>query len=395
MIEGIVEGDYQKNLDLRAFSQLLKDNAQGYKYYWLEAILELSGTRDDDLSFDEIFDLMIFNAWYSVTYYHLRLGPTVNGKAVNYLEHAVKCLNKQHPELTQGAISDDRIKQAITNSKDILKTDKLGLCHYVPHRLLSPFFKTAGLEEGLGYISSDSCGKLIDYMVGLDNRMFLYSIIDGRSFSKKIRMSEEWLTFLRMNRAIIYDWIQFNKVQYLQDRNPGVPEIINKIHSDRENDRKLESVRDLWRTISKYTGKAIIDIYSHKSIEDKELSIDHFVPRSYVSNDELWNLTPMRKSLNSSKNNKLPPIEDFLIPFSDSQYILYETIFPKNSKQMCEKLITEFNKCRKHNMNSIASERLFVGGHSEIEFRNMLQETIIPVYRAAEMMGYEKWKIAT
>ncbi|MBS5284375.1 MAG: hypothetical protein KHY46_10980 [Clostridiales bacterium] len=36
------------------------------------------------------------------------------------------------------------------------------------------------------------------------------------------------------------------------------------------------------------------------------MSIDHFVPRSYISNDKLWNLPPLRRSLNSSKNNRLP-----------------------------------------------------------------------------------------
>jgi len=72
--------------------------------------------------------------------------------------------------------------------------------------------------------------------------------------------------------------------------------------------RKLEQARDLWKTTAEVTGQPIKEIHTGKDISAEDLSIDHFVPRSYISNDELWNLIPMRKSLNSSKNNKLPPL---------------------------------------------------------------------------------------
>lgn len=35
---------------------------------------------------------MICEAWHTVTHYHLRLSPTVNGNAENFLEHAIKYL---------------------------------------------------------------------------------------------------------------------------------------------------------------------------------------------------------------------------------------------------------------------------------------------------------------
>lgn len=41
-------------------------------------------------------------------------------------------------------------------------------------------------------------------------------------------------------------------------------------------------------------------------LNDKNISIDHFVPWSYVAHDELWNLTPTTRSINSSKSNNLP-----------------------------------------------------------------------------------------
>ncbi|MDY5576621.1 MAG: HNH endonuclease domain-containing protein [Lachnospiraceae bacterium] len=38
---------------------------------------------------------------------------------------------------------------------------------------------------------------------------------------------------------------------------------------------------------------------------ENDISIDHFVPWSYVAHDEMWNLNPTTKSINSSKRNNL------------------------------------------------------------------------------------------
>lgn len=95
--------------------------------------------------------------------------------------------------------------------------------------------------------------------------------------------------------------MQYNKAQFLQDRNPGVPGIIYKICPENEDQRKLDQARALWRATVDITKRPIREIYTGREIGLDVLSIDHFVPRSYISNDELWNLTPMSKSLNSSK----------------------------------------------------------------------------------------------
>ena len=67
---------------------MFNNKAQIYKFYWFEAILNLTKDTDENLAFEEITDEMICGAWHTVTYYHLRLGPTVNGNVENFLEHA-------------------------------------------------------------------------------------------------------------------------------------------------------------------------------------------------------------------------------------------------------------------------------------------------------------------
>ncbi len=71
-----IEIVYENNLDTNKFARMFNNKAQSYKFYWFEAILNLTKEIDRDLSFEEIIDEMICEAWHTVTHYHLRLGPT-------------------------------------------------------------------------------------------------------------------------------------------------------------------------------------------------------------------------------------------------------------------------------------------------------------------------------
>lgn len=385
---------YENNLDTDKFAHMFDNKAQSYKFYWFEAILNLSAVTDADLTFEEIIDEMICEAWHTVTHYHLRLGPTVNGNVENFLEHAINTLNAITPDLSQNP-SKEELKEAIKQCEHELKRDKVRLTDYVPYKLLYPFFAAEGMEEGLLYLKKDQRSRLIAYMAKLsvDENLF-YTILDGVGLQKKVRLNPYWKKLLIKNYSVIRSWVQYNKAQFLQDRNPGVPGVIYKICPENEELRKLEQARDLWRTAAEITGQPIKEIYTGKDIPLELLSIDHFVPRSYISNDELWNLTPMRKSLNSSKNNKLPVWDEFFAPFARYQFYLYGLIFPEKTAAQSELLVKKFNKCRRNNLNAIwASEMLYVPGNSIQQFVNILEHNMKPIYDAARMQGYDTWKL--
>ena len=61
---------YKNNLDVNKFARMLNDPSQCYKFYWLEAIVNLITTTNEDLTFDQIINEMIWEAWHSVTCYH-------------------------------------------------------------------------------------------------------------------------------------------------------------------------------------------------------------------------------------------------------------------------------------------------------------------------------------
>lgn len=375
---------YINELKTQKFASMLKDPTQCYKFYWLEAILTLMETIDDELTFNAIIDEMICAAWYSVVNYHLRLGPTINGKCENYLEHAIRIL-EQDCALQKNA-SKDEIKNAIQINKSILNYDKNNLAKHVPYRLLSPFLDIGGDDK-----LWEQRRRLISYLKKFndDKTLLPYTIIDGTGLEKKVRIDPHWRQLIFDNYPVIRSWIQLKKVRFLQDRNPGVPGIIYKLEEHSASVRKLNQARALWKMVSEVSQTPVKDIYTGRFLENNQYDLDHFIPWSYVTNDELWNLTPIDKRLNSSKSNKLPEWNPYFQSLADNQYFLYQMIF---SKELVRK---QFEKCRRDNLNTIwASEELYVEGNSESRFKKILEHNLKPLYEAARLQGYELWNLS-
>ena len=78
-----VDGKYYNTLDISGFSQMTKNPSYCYKFYWLEAIVNILSEGTQDTTFGEIIDEMICNAWYSVREFHIHLsGLQADGFAI-------------------------------------------------------------------------------------------------------------------------------------------------------------------------------------------------------------------------------------------------------------------------------------------------------------------------
>lgn len=189
------------------------------------------------------------------------------------------------------------------------------------------------------------------------------------------------------------DPARFNKALFIQDRNPGVPGVMYKVAPETEEKRKsLKNARELWIATVDVTGKPLYEIYTGNELSVNEFDLDHFVPRSYVSNDELWNLTPMAKQLNSSKNNKLPE-RRYIKDFVEYNYYLYSLIFANNNKDQAAILKHYFDRCENQHLNAIwAAEKLYIPGNTKEQFGNILEENLSLVYDSAKLQEYEECK---
>ena len=152
-----------------------------------------------------------------------------------------------------------------------------------------------------------------------------------------------------------------------------------------EKMRKLGKVRNLWKGILDLTQ--IRDVFTDEEIPREKYDVDHFVPWSFVMNDELWNLMPMDPSLNSSKSNRLPRWDPFFDRFASNQYILYGFIHEK------PEIHKRFEACYRDNLHSIwAGQELYRKGNSRETFFSILQKNMQPVYDSARRQGYEVWE---
>lgn len=395
-----LEGKYliinSNRIDIGKFERLLNNNDQGYKFFWLEAIIRLSTSSPqfEELYFEEIINEMIWESWRTVTYYHLRLGHTVNGKTENFLEQAIRILYKNSKqEIGNKNISRNKLLSLIDKYNDKLVETKNHLTDYVPYRLLKPFVDI----EGKGYIDKKQYGRFIAYLEQY-NRMnsgYFYSIVDSvNPLQKRIRINDDWRDFMKLNYSVVMGWIQYNKACFIQDRNPGVPGVMSKISPESEENRKsLEKARNLWSMTVSLTGNPLYEIYTGQELDEKNFELDHFVPRSFSSNDELWNLTPLSKSLNINKSNKLPR-KKYIGELIKYQYYLYKLIFDNDNSEQSATLKQLLYKCAKQHLNANwALDKLYVNGNSSTSFGNILSENLDNLYEAAKLQDYEIWEI--
>lgn len=379
-----IKGKYENTLDVEGFSQMMKDPSYCYKFYWLEAIVNLISEGVKETTFDAIIDEMICNAWYSVREFHIHLsGLQTDGLVRDGLERVVLRLT----ELSHLAANASKveIKNAIAKHNTELKIYKEQLTNMVPGRALSGFFSKSNETVPWG-----SVRRLTEYIRRIDVTLVKlpYTFGDSSKLKKEVYFSEDWMHMIQDNTVNILGWIQYEKVKWLQNNNPEVPGLIYKLAPMDEKLRKMNHVRKLWEEILKI--HEVRDVFTRQPIEVKKYEVDHFIPWSFVMNDELWNLMPMDASLNSSKSNKLPKWNPFFTIFAENQYAMYCLIHKK------EKLHKLFESCYRDNLHSIwAGQELYRPGNSKEAFCKILEKNMQPVYDSARRQGYEIWNYET
>lgn len=362
---------YDASLSIQSLSRGFSDMSESYKIFWFSGVLDIVKSGRTIATFDEIINHMIIDAWYMVSEYHLNLGPADTlEKLVLYTQRisGLKTSAKSQEILDFLAACED--KQ--------LKEYKNILTHNVPYRFQAPFmadFKGKAWKRVADVIDRVNCDDNLIYHFG-----------SGFGLNRTIEISKEWLAYFQTNQAIVTGWIEFNLITYLQKRNPSVPGISNKLYPPGE--RNLEKAKKFWKSVIDYTQ--ISNIYSADGsiMSADDVSLDHFVPWSYVAHDELWNLVPTTKSLNSSKSNNLPNWNRFFPMLAEIEYCSYRAIWDSNS------IHELFEKCCSEHVNSMdVLNKLYVPGIGKSDFMAHLEDIIKPVYNAAKNLGFGEWQV--
>ncbi len=374
-----IDEKYHNTLDVEGFSHMMKNPSYCYKFYWLEGLVRIISEGKITTNFDAVINEMIVSAWYSVREFHIHLsGLQSDGEVRDGLERAINALTRLS-DLPSNA-SRIEILNAIKEHDRELRNTKEQLTNMVPYRALSGFF-----EDKESEIPWKNVKRITAYIQNVNRNVLLpYTLGSSSKLKKEIYFHPAWMEMIRDNTVSILGWINYEKVKWLQNNNPEVPGLVYKLAPIDEKIRKLNNVRKLWEAI--LSLGEVKDVFTDKIIISKQYDVDHFIPWSFIMNDELWNLMPMDSSLNSSKSNRLPKWDPFFTRFADNQYVLYSLI---HEKETIHKLYVD---CDKDNLHSLwAGQELYIKGNSKEEFYNILEKNMQPIYDSARRQGYEVW----
>ena len=363
--KGICEVPYSNEVNYAKFAGVLSDTAASYKMYWLLAILEEVSGEQTEIKFRKLISRMVVKAWYPLLKYKLSFGLCDSlAKVVKYISDTYNLASNY---------DEKKLLEFIYNSEDKNLNKMLkDLTYNVPYRFLAPFFK--------GKLEGKKVEKQIEELSKVDEES-VYEIYQDESNEKCIRIREKWFNYLKYNGKIIAGWTYYELVCFLQKRNPNVPGIAMKLEAPKE--RKLREQTEIWKQVIEQ--KHISDLYTGLDFNDVNyneygvLSIDHFIPWSFVLHDQMWNLVPTFKNINSKKSDNLLHYDTYIDRFCEMQYEAFCFVVNENRKNQLE----EYGQVLKVN-----NLKKFKQENREEEFVKRMKQEIGPVYGVAVNQGF-------
>lgn len=341
-------------LPISSLAGIFSNTTATYKFYWFVALLDIVvKERKTRISFWEIIAEMVAESWYPIHYFKLSFG-----KSDSLFDKSLEI--RKEFQISIEADKDKIKKQILDNLGETKKFLKVFTLH-VPYRFLSPWIKYTYDED------------VVVKSQHLENDC-LYAI-----YGDEIVINDNWVEYLTEHYTILRDFAFWNLTEFLQKRNPNVPDVPSKLIKPIQRD-SLTKQRFFWDTYIESVG-SINCIYTGKQIFAKQYDLDHFVPWSFVSHNLLWNLIPADSSINSSKSNNLPPLDKYLEPFANVQHNALKTLYAKNPN------------------NTILEDYLIVYDSvadlvnlSEPDFYIVFRKTFSPMVQIAENMGFKIWR---
>ncbi len=282
-----------------ALARAFNSTTTSYKYLFLLSLLKLYEKSNFSCQRFNLFDIahqMLVLAWYPHTYFKLSFG----------LQDKIGRMIDEFKINSNDVISEKSLKELIPSDPQTLKA----VLQYVPFRLLSVFF-----ENELTGLNDSQKNRIIKRLASeqFNTNVPLYRFTNK---DNEIEIHPAWEKYFVNNYAIIEGWLLWRWQNYLQDKNPNVPAITKKLFFP-ESRSSLAGQTKFWRTVM--AVDPITCIYSGTALLPKEISLDHFLPWSFLGHNQLWNLTPTQKVVNSTKGNRLPSLEQYFYQFVTQQ----------------------------------------------------------------------------
>ena len=238
-----------------------------YKMSWCRALVEYScNNTEKKVHFDKLSELIFKYYWDQTIFFDLEQGSNLK-KRPTIIQVVKNEIEKYRKNISQQPINFIRIKDKI--DIDIKKISKT-LTYDVSWRFLK-----------------------------LENKT--YDIYDYNKGDKHLILKHPNL--IKEQSKLLFQLINYRWSQKLEDLNnaPRISQKVKGVDRDKKPQRKSLKRFQLFLDIENPNR---ICFLTGKTIPEKELSIDHIIPWSFMYSDDLWNLVYVNKSVNSSMSNR-------------------------------------------------------------------------------------------
>lgn len=345
-------------LSTQSLSRVFTNTTTTYKFYWFLSILKMHAMGRSRMEVEELVIRMVAAAWYPVLYFRLSFGAQDSlKKIITELQWLTGLSMDSSEEEIVGALMARKVDKEVWKLMDVLTRN-------VPFRFLSPWIPYKG--------DKDVTARSHAYENGC-----LYAIQKTRD-AFFITLNPVWDKYLTDYYGVLTDFAYWNLTLYLQVRNPNTPNIPNKLFRPVERE-SLTRQRRFWDSVLDLGGRFRC-IYTGAPIMRGGYALDHFLPRSFLAHDQLWNLIPADGSVNSSKSDKLPPLDRFL-PVMAREHREAIRLYLRSGRS--QNVLDDFT-----NLGYTPEDLI---GLNRERFLEVYQRTFSPLWQIARNMGYEVW----
>ena len=201
-------------------------------------------------------------------------------------------------------------------------------------------------------------------------------MLSGWGEDLTVTINQKWSEYLKTNYEILRDFTLWNLTLFLQTRNPNVPNISGKLIRPEEREA-LTKQKKFWNIVIELGG-AIDCIYTGNPLGTNEFDLDHFMPWSFVSHNQNWNLIPADGSFNSSKNNRIPDLDYYLPKMAKVQHNALRLYIPVSGNR--DAILDEYFALGASPQDLMAM--------SDENFLNTFRKTFSPLSQMAINMGF-------
>ena len=282
--EGYISEDEMWSSFAYLFSPKAK-HAASYKYGFLKAILDNLYNTDENLvlTFDQVFSKFTEIYWNLVLKYDIRQAPVIKGGRTTKLE------------------------QALWSAE--------AMCHVagdLPFESLPEDIKTYVCRRVKRDCKENVVGALYGDLQGL-----FYS------FSKKdeyIKLNPVMYEFACKHKVVIEKMNYYEWARYLEKINSDdvMDHLLTKIDESSKRSN-LEYYRNI--LFEEFENRCF---YCGKKLHRRFVHVDHFIPWSFIKDDNLWNFVLACPKCNESKNDKLAPKKQLDLLIQRNEQILIE-----------------------------------------------------------------------